>query len=316
MPGDGPQLVALASGKGGVGKTLISVGIAWYLAKIGYRVTIADLDFGVGNLHLSVGIGRTDSSLDDFLRDPQVDLNSLLVAVPNNEKLAILPGAGRRSSITGVTLEQKQELVERLGNLRADFVVLDLGAGCSLDNLDYFYSSDHQIVVATGDLSSMIALTAFLKKAQIHAILKTLPKLAPSLADIARREFSHVAEIYAAIEPEMGEVQSRSLLNAARTSFKPSVLLNRLNNDDNAQVQRVGKNLERQFSIPAHILGKIPDDVAVTRCRRLGQNVFYHEPSSPACRALAEAADSWHQQYYLMNASSISKSDRSQLKSG
>lgn len=298
-PPSTPQCIAFASGKGGVGKTLVSLGMGWYLTRLGYRVVVADLDFGVGNLQLSAGLGKLEHSLDAFVRGRVEDLNRLLSPVPNNDKLSILAGAGKRSSATGLKPARKQALLEALRGLSANLVVFDLGAGCSADTLDYFHAADHRIVVGTPDLASMTALATFLKKAHIRALVNHLTASDPMLACLGAREFTHVSEVYAAIEDEApgryGAKELRSMIKASH----PAVVLNRVGPGDEAQAQRIGRNLAQQFGAEAQVIGRLPEDEAVTRCRRAGRNLFYHEPRCAFALAMGTCANRWHEHYHF-----------------
>ena len=303
------QFIALASGKGGVGKTLISLGIGWYLSRLGYRVVIVDLDFGVGNLQISAGLGKVAHSLDEFVRGTTQDLNTLLTPVPNNDKLWILSGAGRRSSATHLAPERRSDLIEQLRRLNANLVVLDLGAGCSRETIDYFQAAEHQVVVATADLASMMALTAFLKKILIRGLIDDLTSSDPALVFLAEREFTHVGEIYGAVEREKGKAWCYAHVRAAIKRFRPAVLLNRAGGADQAQAERMRRNLERQFNVETKIIGRIPEDEAVTRCRRLGRNVFYAEPRSAFAEAIAACANYWHENYFFESAVTKAESE-------
>src|SRR5260221_1811968 len=69
----GPKhIIAVGSGKGGVGKSLLAANIAIYLAQLGRRVVLLDADLGAANLHSFVGVERPHVSLGDFF-DGRVD---------------------------------------------------------------------------------------------------------------------------------------------------------------------------------------------------------------------------------------------------
>lgn len=292
-----PQLVAIASGKGGVGKTMGCLGMAWYLAKIGYRVVAVDLDFGVGNLHLSAGLGRVQSSLDDFIRGGKPDLNDLLIPLEDNSRLSILPAGGRHSSATSLSENKKSALLTELRNLDVDVVFLDIGAGSSQDNIDFFLAADHAIAVATTDLSAMTALISFLKKVQVHHIIKYASTAHPELKTLAAQDFARVSELFMAINEYVDDVASRDIVQNALKDFQPAIMLNRVEADDLAQVERVNKNIMRQLKTAATILGSIPEDSAITKCRRRGQNYLIHAAESSVVKSLAAITDRWQKKY-------------------
>jgi len=296
-----PKIVAVASGKGGVGKTLSSFGLGWYLARSGYRVVVVDLDFGVGNLHLSAGIGRVDRSLDSFLSGSVTTLNDLVVPMEDNQKLAIVPAAGRQSSITGFSEQAKHRLLGALPGLDADLVFLDIGAGSSQDNIDFFLGADHRLAIATADLSAMTALISFLKKALIHHVIDLIENAHPGLIKTCGEEPVRVADIFNVVKHRLGEDVARQLIGAGLRQFQPAVILNRVAEGDLAQVERVNKNLMRHLSNAATVLGTIPEDDAVTRCRRMGQNFLQRFPESSAAKALAAVTSHWQERYLFVD---------------
>jgi len=59
-----PQTITIASGKGGVGKTSIAVNLALMLQSLGNRTTLMDVDFGLANAHIMLGVNATKSLSD------------------------------------------------------------------------------------------------------------------------------------------------------------------------------------------------------------------------------------------------------------
>ena len=68
------HIVPIASGKGGVGKTLVSANVAIALAQAGKQVVLADLDLGGSNLHLVLGMTSGAPSIGGFLGKKKIDL--------------------------------------------------------------------------------------------------------------------------------------------------------------------------------------------------------------------------------------------------
>jgi len=292
-----PILISVASGKGGVGKTMSCLGIAWFLAKVGYRVTAVDLDFGVGNLHLSAGIGRVDHSLDDYFRGQTRNLNELSISFEDHPRLSIIAAGGRKSSIAQCSHDENKLLLSDLRRLDTDMVLLDIGAGSAQENIDYFLAADRQIAVATADLSAITALISFLKKCQIHNIIQQGAASYPELAAFRNTEYSQVLNLYNDFARRLPESECRRVVQQGLKTFQPEVVLNRVEEGDLAQIDRANKNLMRQLKTKNMILGTIPEDKAITRCRRRGQNFLQKETECGATKALAALASKWHENY-------------------
>ncbi|MBT6725170.1 MAG: P-loop NTPase [Deltaproteobacteria bacterium] len=72
-------IIPIASGKGGVGKSIITANLSFSLAKLGHQVIIADLDFSGANLHNYLGLKNNNPGLGGFLQDRSDQLTNLLV---------------------------------------------------------------------------------------------------------------------------------------------------------------------------------------------------------------------------------------------
>ncbi len=158
------NIIAIASGKGGVGKTWLSVTLAHLFARSGRQVLLFDGDIGLANVDVQLGL------------TPQRDLNSVL-AGRHTLKEAITPYpeggfdiiAGRSGSASLATMPvQKLEAVaEALMDVQKnyDFIIIDLGAGIE-QHVQYLASlAARCIVVATDEPTSLTDAYAFIKVA-------------------------------------------------------------------------------------------------------------------------------------------------------
>src|SRR5512135_3252171 len=117
-----PRVVAIAGGKGGVGKSLVAANVGVFLATLGKRVTIVDASFGAPNLHLFAGVPRPARALYEALEsgEPLAD-----VAVPTHVPgLRLISGVYEPPHASSRTVEDARLLVEQLRALAADWIVL------------------------------------------------------------------------------------------------------------------------------------------------------------------------------------------------
>lgn len=142
-----PHIIAIGGGKGGVGKTLISLAISLALAESGRKVALIDADFGGANLHSMLGIHTPVRSLFDFFQGKISDFNSLLTKTPI-ANLHLVCGAPGTVGMADIRLWEKLKAIRLLRQIEADFVVVDLGAGTSFNEIDIFNAADHGLVVA------------------------------------------------------------------------------------------------------------------------------------------------------------------------
>jgi flagellar biosynthesis protein FlhG len=123
----GPPTIVIGSGKGGVGKSVLSVLCAERLAREGRRVLLVDGSQNQGNLHVLLGLARA-TRLEHLLSDA-VAARSLLV--PVHEQLWLLPADSGAESLYALASVDRARLHHRLSALYDDFdaVVVDAGPG-------------------------------------------------------------------------------------------------------------------------------------------------------------------------------------------
>jgi flagellar biosynthesis protein FlhG len=166
-----PRLIAVAGGKGGVGKSTIAANLALALARLGHRVTIVDADLGAANLHTMLGVINPEGCIADFL-DQNVDgLDDLKirVIVPT---LTLIPGTSRPGA-ANLSKADKLRLLAAVARIDADCVVIDVGAGSSHTVVDLAAAADHKLLVLTPQLTSLHNAYALLK-ACVHRVVRRL----------------------------------------------------------------------------------------------------------------------------------------------
>ncbi|MFP4391781.1 MAG: MinD/ParA family protein [Desulfohalobiaceae bacterium] len=156
-----PIVFSLSSGKGGVGKTNISVNLAYTLAKQGYRTLLMDADLGLGNVDVLLGLAPEKNIFHLFYGQ-----NSIQDIILNTEYgFSILPAASGISDMLSLTSGQKLELLEALDPLESavDYFLVDTGAGIN-DNALYFnLAVQHRILIVTPEPPSLTDVYALIK---------------------------------------------------------------------------------------------------------------------------------------------------------
>lgn len=160
------RVVAVTSGKGGVGKTSVVINLAVALAKTGKKCLVLDADVGLGNidqfLNLSAGfnIGHVISG--------EKALEDVIVNGPSGVK--ILPAASGVQGLTNLSASERIALSSHLEdlNMDIDIMIMDTGAGISDNVLFFNLAAQDIIVVATPDPSSisdaLVLMGVMLKK--------------------------------------------------------------------------------------------------------------------------------------------------------
>ncbi|MEO5345071.1 MAG: MinD/ParA family protein [Magnetococcus sp. YQC-9] len=157
-----PHTMAITSGKGGVGKTLITVNLAIQYARQGLKVLLIDADLGLANIDVVLGIEAPQYTIQDVIED-RLTLDQ--VAIQGPEGITILPAASGVAGLSTLTEEQKLALMDHIDHWNADFdvVLVDTGAGIS-ENVRFFVLAVERImVIATPDPTSVTDAYALMK---------------------------------------------------------------------------------------------------------------------------------------------------------
>jgi len=162
--GKKPTLVAVGGGKGGVGKSVFSILLGQWLARLGKRCVIVDLDLSCANVHTLLGIKDPSMTVKDLISKRVSSLEEVALST-STENLRVICGASEVLSVANPVFVQKVKMVRSLSSLEADFVILDLGAGTSFNTLDFFLASDMQIVVTTVEPPAIHNAYVFLRNA-------------------------------------------------------------------------------------------------------------------------------------------------------
>lgn len=153
------KIIAITSGKGGVGKSTISANLSYTLWDMGYKVGVFDADIGLANLDVIFGVKATQNLLD--VLQGRANLNDIII--PLESGLSLIPG------YTGEEILQYDESVvanlqsDMLDNL--DFLIIDTGAGIAKSVQRFIEISNYLIVVTQPDPSAMTDAYASIKVA-------------------------------------------------------------------------------------------------------------------------------------------------------
>jgi flagellar biosynthesis protein FlhG len=166
-----PKLWSIGGGKGGVGKSLFTLGLGITLARLGNQVVLVDGDLGGANLHTMMGLRYPAVTLEDFLmrKVPRLEDLVLPTAVTG---VGLVCGADDILGAANPTYFQKIRLINELARLPVDFVLLDLGAGTSYNTLDLFNASAGKIALFSGLSTSLQNVYGFLKCALYRKIAR------------------------------------------------------------------------------------------------------------------------------------------------
>ena len=158
QPAPKARTIAVASGKGGVGKSCISLNIAVLLAGAGKRVVLVDADLSLANLDVMLGV------------DTSKDLSRVMSGANRIEEIVIDLPCGVRfvPGASGLTQEEQFERVDLAGELAvlendSDVIIVDCGAGISSQVLNFAYAADATLVITTPEPTAITDAYALIK---------------------------------------------------------------------------------------------------------------------------------------------------------
>ena len=164
------KVIAVGGGKGGVGKSVISSNIACGLARGERKAILIDGDLAGANIHILFGIKVPEKTLGDFLQKKVPAFTDVLLPTPL-PNLHLICNASDLLEIANPLFAQKKRVIGALAKLDANAIVIDIGAGASLNNLDFFNAADIGIIVTTPSPTSLQNAYSFLKMAVHRKIL-------------------------------------------------------------------------------------------------------------------------------------------------
>lgn len=226
------EIWAIGGGKGGTGKTFVLSQLANCLASKGKRVILVDTDFGGANLHTFFGIRRNPASIMNFFEKKE-SLEKLVVETPI-ENLSIIPGNSASVSPANIHHAQKIKLFRHIKQLDADYVLMDLGGGTSIDTIDAFLLADRLIVVAVPEVTAIENLYQFIKSVFFRKLKKLFAR--HGLKDTAKniwqnREKHEIKGIVDLLDYLKNEFQDLDeVLSDKLSDFTVYIILNKVRN--------------------------------------------------------------------------------------
>ncbi len=155
------RVITVTSGKGGVGKTSISLNLAIQMAKLGKRVVVFDADFGLANIEVMLGIRPQYNLADMIFRGKELKE----IITPSEDGISFISGGSGIQELAIMSREQVLSLTGKLAELDefADVIIIDTGAGISDSVLEFVVASSEVLLVVTPEPTSIIDAYALLK---------------------------------------------------------------------------------------------------------------------------------------------------------
>ena len=201
---------------------------------MGNKVVAVDLDLGGANLHTCLGLPIPQMTLSDYVSKKVTNFEDLLVPTPINN-LKIISGAQDEIGMANLKHMHKNQIIRKLHELDADYILFDLGAGTAFNTIDFFITADKGVLVVLPEPTSIENTYRFIKSvfyrrlkmidgvADIeHLITESMnAKLAngglASPADLVKKITEVNPEIGLRIKSEMAHFRPNLIINQVRS---------------------------------------------------------------------------------------------------
>ena len=161
LPSAKAQVICVASGKGGTGKTTVTTNLAHLLAVNNMRVLLIDADMGLANAHLMMGL-RPRSDISNLLSGEK-SLEEVLVKGPGG--LSLMPGGTGRSELSALEDDKLRYLASNFRQSENDWdiVLVDMSAGITPQVMRFLHPAHEIMLVVNSEVTSLMDAYALIK---------------------------------------------------------------------------------------------------------------------------------------------------------
>lgn len=301
------NILPVASGKGGVGKSTAAVNLAILLARSGKQVLLCDFDFGGANLHTLLGLKNNHAGMGNFIYKQTSELTELFQETqePNLKFIAgdcLYPGTANMDTFT------KNKIIKKLSQLEnLDYIILDLGAGTTYNTLDFYLLTYNSILVTTPELTSVLNAYSFLKAAAFRFFMRQFK--AKSAERIFINEYlknsssgteTSFLDLVAKTAEEFKETCEKPLEELKK--YRPQVIVNMGETaQDLDMAKRLRTLVSNKLGIKMDFVGFLPKEPRVSYAVALRTPLAVSNPDCQFVNSIQTAVDRILQHTYAYN---------------
>lgn len=285
----GRRVIAVGGGRGGVGKSTLTLNLGVYFAQLGRSVVVCDADPTGSNLHAMLGLAQPP--LIPFDADDAPPPKPVPTPVPG---LSLYPSAFDLLTMSPVKPTRRAQWQHKFSEVAADYVLIHLGASMSTPSLDLFSTADVSICVTAPEPVAIETTYGFLRALFSRALRRRLmrEKLKLRLVERALRQLAplssplDIVEVIHRYDHGLGNVAAQEL---ARLSPRLVVGQTRLRSDLELGPAMAGIS-ERFLGIHFDYLGHIENDDAAWLSVRRKSPLLIESPTSKSSRNIERIA--------------------------
>ncbi|MBR5646754.1 MAG: P-loop NTPase [Treponema sp.] len=289
------QIIPIASGKGGVGKSLLSANLAITLGQQGKRVVLTDLDLGASNLHLVIGQHPGTASLGSWFTEKTQFKD--IIQPTDYQNVSFIAGDSQIPDLTQLKYAQKIKLIRNLKNIDCDYLILDLGAGTHQFILDMFLLSPQGIVVSAPAVTATLNGYLFLKNAVFRLLYTTFKRNTPgrTLLDNLKKNSASMQKLYIpqlVQALEQVDAETTDLFKSRMQQFRPRLVMNMIDSPSDAEkAQRIKTSCNQYLGLEIDFLGLMYRDMLQDKALSSQLPLVVYKPRSVLGQAIYRIAD-------------------------
>jgi flagellar biosynthesis protein FlhG len=252
---------------------------------MGNKVVAVDLDLGGANLHTCLGLPIPQMTLSDYVSKKITNFEDLLVSTPI-QNLKIISGAQDELGMANLKHMHKNQIIRKLTELDADYILFDLGAGTAFNTIDFFITADKGILVVLPEPTSIENTYRFIKSVfyrrlkMVEGVADIEPMILESMnAKITSGGQSSPAELIkkiAEINPEVG-----LRVKAEMAQFRPNLIINQVRSQADIDIgYSIQSICRRYFGIEMTFPGYLDYDQSVWQSVRKRKPLLIEFPNS------------------------------------
>lgn len=289
------QIIPVASGKGGVGKSLLSANLAITLGQAGKKVILADLDLGASNLHLVIGQSSPKAGIGTYLTGE----NSFeqIIQPTEYENVFFIAGDSEIPGLSSIKTSQKKALIKKFQSLDCDYLIIDLGAGTHLTILDLFLLSPQGIIVTAPTVTATLNGYLFLKNAVFRLMANSfkknskafqfLEKLKNDSSSLQKLYIPKLVEQIRSIDPE-----SAANFEERMAQFHPRLIINMIDEPKDAdKALKIRRSCQQYLGLEVESLGVMYKDSLQDKALSSRLPVVVYKPKSLISQAIYRIAE-------------------------
>lgn len=262
------KMWSVGGGKGGIGKSVFTLGMGIALARQGKKLILVDADLGGANLHTLMGVRYPPVTLEDFLLKRVSRLEDVIIDT-QIEGIGLVCGADDILGAANPTYAQKVRLLNQMEDLPADLVLLDLGAGTSFNVLDFFNYSPGKICLLTSQATSLQNGYGFIKSGLFRHISREFARQERVLNLVMETDLKDSEEQVGSLHDVLLRLKEEDSENYHRLhrllrDYQIHLVVNMVKSDRDFQSVLIIEKVCNSFlSLKPRVLGRLSHDPAV-----------------------------------------------------